>query len=264
MKYTREDLAINGGPRVKTTPNIAMFPGGLEIGEAEKKEVMEVLDAKYLFRYYGPEESPSKVKQLEEEYARYVGRKHCLAVNSCTSSLICGLIAVGVEPGDEVIVISSDGGVLAVGNLKMTTEEMLKRDRGVAVKVRWRAPWEETIIPSGGQDWQMVIDANKDHLNNLENRALGFIRNTIEKNKDKKHNFSRDPITLKREDDWIRADGTTLGSDNGIGLAKDFDYQETDSLGLKLVTTLVDQIEGKLENIDENGTKFRITFSIKK
>ena len=104
MKYRKEDLAINGGPKAKTTPNIAMFPGGLEIGEEEKREVMEVLDARYLFRYYGPEEMPSKVKKLEEEYARYVGRKHCLAVNSCTSSLICGLIAVGVEPGDEVIV----------------------------------------------------------------------------------------------------------------------------------------------------------------
>jgi dTDP-4-amino-4,6-dideoxygalactose transaminase len=104
MKYTKEDLAINGGPRVKTTPNIAMFPGGLEIGEEEKKEVMEVLDARYLFRYYGPDQSPSKVKQLEEEYAAYIGSKHCLAVNSCTSALICGLIAVGVEPGDEVIV----------------------------------------------------------------------------------------------------------------------------------------------------------------
>jgi dTDP-4-amino-4,6-dideoxygalactose transaminase len=104
MKYRKEDLAIHGGPKAKTSPNIAMFPGGLEIGEEEKREVMEVLDAKYLFRYYGPEEAPSKVKKLEEEYARYVGRKHCLAVNSCTSALICGLIAVGVEPGDEVIV----------------------------------------------------------------------------------------------------------------------------------------------------------------
>ncbi len=48
MKYTKEDLAINGGPKAKTTPSIPMFPGGLEIGEAEKKEVMEVLDSKYL------------------------------------------------------------------------------------------------------------------------------------------------------------------------------------------------------------------------
>jgi len=106
MKYTESDLAINGGPKAKPTPNIPMFPGGLEIGEEEKKEVMEVLESKYLFRYYGPKETPSKVKKLEEEYASYLGRRHALAVNSCTSALICGLIAVGVEPGDEVIVPS--------------------------------------------------------------------------------------------------------------------------------------------------------------
>ena len=39
-----EKLAIYGGPKAKTTPNYPMYPGGLEIGEAEKKEVMEVLD----------------------------------------------------------------------------------------------------------------------------------------------------------------------------------------------------------------------------
>jgi hypothetical protein len=27
-----EKLAINGGPKAKTTPNIPMYPGGLEIG----------------------------------------------------------------------------------------------------------------------------------------------------------------------------------------------------------------------------------------
>jgi dTDP-4-amino-4,6-dideoxygalactose transaminase len=81
-----------------------MFPGGLEIGKEEEKQVLEVLRSKYLFRYYGPKEMPSKVKRLEEEYARYLGVKHCLAVNSCTSALITSLIAVGVEPGDEVVV----------------------------------------------------------------------------------------------------------------------------------------------------------------
>ena len=34
-----EKLAIYGGPKAKTTPNYPMYPGGLEIGEEEKKEV---------------------------------------------------------------------------------------------------------------------------------------------------------------------------------------------------------------------------------
>lgn len=106
MTYHRKDLALFGGPKAKRTPTIPMFPGGLEIGAEEKKEVMEVLDNKYLFRYYGPKESPSKVAELERSYAAYLGRKHCLALNSCTSALITALVACGVGPGDEVIVPS--------------------------------------------------------------------------------------------------------------------------------------------------------------
>lgn len=40
-----------------------------------------------------------------------------------------------------------------------------------------------------------------------------------EKNKDTKHDFTKDPIKLLREGEWIKADGTTLGADNGIGAA---------------------------------------------
>ena len=33
-----ELLAIHGGPKAKTTPNYPRYPGGLEIGEEEKRE----------------------------------------------------------------------------------------------------------------------------------------------------------------------------------------------------------------------------------
>jgi 8-amino-3,8-dideoxy-alpha-D-manno-octulosonate transaminase len=99
-----EKLAIHGGPRAKTTPNLPMYPGGLEIGEEEKKQVLEVLDRKYLFRYYGPEKYPSKVRELELAFAEKMGSKYALAVSSCTAALITSLVALGVGPGDEVIV----------------------------------------------------------------------------------------------------------------------------------------------------------------
>ncbi|MBI3991569.1 MAG: DegT/DnrJ/EryC1/StrS family aminotransferase [Candidatus Omnitrophica bacterium] len=99
-----EKLAIDGGSKAKTTPNIPMYPGGMEIGEEEKRQALEVLDRKYLFRYYGPSEYPSKVSELEDRFSKKIGAKHCLAVNSCTSALISGLVAAGVGPGDEVIV----------------------------------------------------------------------------------------------------------------------------------------------------------------
>ena len=40
-----------------------------------------------------------------------------------------------------------------------------------------------------------------------------------EKSKESRHDFSRDPLALKIEGDFVRADGTTLGADNGIGVA---------------------------------------------
>ncbi len=100
----KEQLALYGGPKTKTSSNLPMYPGGIEIGEEEKKQVMEVLDRKYLFRYYGPEEHPSKVREFEKKFAERMDSKYCLAVNSCTSALITALVACGVGPGDEVIV----------------------------------------------------------------------------------------------------------------------------------------------------------------
>ncbi len=40
-----------------------------------------------------------------------------------------------------------------------------------------------------------------------------------EKNKNTEHDFLNDPIELIRDGEWIKADGTTLGADNGIGAA---------------------------------------------
>jgi 8-amino-3,8-dideoxy-alpha-D-manno-octulosonate transaminase len=100
----KNNLAINGGPKAKTTNNFQMYPGGLEIGEEERRLVNEVIDKKYLFRYYGPEEHPSMVKMFEEEFKQKIGSKYALAVNSCTSALNCALVACGIGPGDEVIV----------------------------------------------------------------------------------------------------------------------------------------------------------------
>jgi len=52
----------------------------------------------------------------------------------------------------------------------------------------------------------------------------------------------------------------TVG-DNGIGLPEDMDFRNTESLGLQLVTTLVEQLEGTIEIDRSAGTAFKITFS---
>ncbi|HHU17153.1 MAG TPA: DegT/DnrJ/EryC1/StrS family aminotransferase, partial [Clostridiales bacterium] len=123
----KEKLAIFGGEKAKTTPNFPMYPGGLEIGDEEKKEVLEVLDRKYLFRYYGPQNYPSKVKEFELKFAEKLGAKYALAVNSCTSALISALTACGIGPGDEVIVtgytfFASCASIVAVKALPVIVE----------------------------------------------------------------------------------------------------------------------------------------------
>ncbi|MEN9997624.1 MAG: putative sensor histidine kinase pdtaS [Bacteroidota bacterium] len=48
--------------------------------------------------------------------------------------------------------------------------------------------------------------------------------------------------------------------DNGIGLPKDFDMMKTDTLGLQLVSTLVEQLDGEIKVRNHQGTKYLITF----
>jgi dipeptidase D len=47
----------------------------------------------------------------------------------------------------------------------------------------------------------------------------GHLDMVCQKNSDSTHDFSRDPIRPVLVDGWLKAEGTTLGSDNGIGVA---------------------------------------------
>ncbi|GJQ62697.1 MAG: aminoacyl-histidine dipeptidase [Melioribacteraceae bacterium] len=47
----------------------------------------------------------------------------------------------------------------------------------------------------------------------------GHVDMVCEKNKGTEHDFDNDPIKLKIDGEWITAEGTTLGADNGIGVA---------------------------------------------
>ena len=66
------------------------------IGEEEIAEVVACLRSGWLTS--GP-----RAARFEEEFARYVGARHAIAVNSCTAALHLALEAAGVGPGDEVI-----------------------------------------------------------------------------------------------------------------------------------------------------------------
>jgi len=56
---------------------------------------------------------------------------------------------------------------------------------------------------------------------------------------------------------------TLVVSDNGIGFPKNLDIQNTDTLGLKLVNILTQQLQGSIKLDRSQGTKFKITFQKK-
>ena len=49
-------------------------------------------------------------------------------------------------------------------------------------------------------------------------------------------------------------------SDNGKGIPEDIEYEKLESLGLQLVSALVDQLEGEIEIKRKHKTEFRIAF----
>ncbi len=59
----------------------------------------------------------------------------------------------------------------------------------------------------------------------------GHLDMVCEKNSDVEHDFTKDAIQAKLEGDWIQAKGTTLGSDNGIGVATSLAIMESKDLG---------------------------------
>ena len=81
-------------------------PGAYWFGNEEREAVMEVMQGGYLFRY-GDENDPQflhKVSTLEKEFASYCMSDYALATTSGTSALLVSIIALGLKPGDEIIV----------------------------------------------------------------------------------------------------------------------------------------------------------------
>lgn len=81
-----------------TAPRTSFLPFALpSIGEEEITEVVDSLRSGWITT--GP-----KVRRFETNFTAYIGCKHAIAVNSCTAGLHIALTALGIGPGDEVIV----------------------------------------------------------------------------------------------------------------------------------------------------------------
>ena len=97
------DLALNGGTPVRSTPLPLEFPGVHHMDEEEIEAAVRVLRSRSPFRYYGVD-LQGEVEAFERGVRSFLGIEHCLAVNSGTGALHVALSALGVGPGQEVIV----------------------------------------------------------------------------------------------------------------------------------------------------------------
>ncbi len=92
-----EKLAIEGGPRAVTNP-LRMWP---QFDEKAIQSVVEVLRSGKVNYWTG-----RKGMEFEKQFAAWQGSRYAVAVSSGTAALHVALSALGIGPGDEVIVPS--------------------------------------------------------------------------------------------------------------------------------------------------------------
>jgi dTDP-4-amino-4,6-dideoxygalactose transaminase len=90
-----QPLAIDGGTPVRTTP----WPAWPMSDEREERLILEVLHSGKWSALHG-----DKVKTFQERFAAYQGAEHAVCVPNGTLALQVALMALGIQPGDEVIV----------------------------------------------------------------------------------------------------------------------------------------------------------------
>ncbi|MFN7985361.1 MAG: DegT/DnrJ/EryC1/StrS family aminotransferase [Vicinamibacterales bacterium] len=73
--------------------------GKPDLRQPEIDEVVSALNTGWIGT--GP-----RATRFEEQFAAYIGTPHAIAMNSCTAALHLALVAIGLQPGDEVVVPS--------------------------------------------------------------------------------------------------------------------------------------------------------------
>jgi PAS domain S-box-containing protein len=120
----------------------------------------------------------------------------------------------------------------------------------------------------GNIDISLNIDLVENAFFDMDNAIpLGIIVNELVSNSFKHAFPGRDKgeiqIKLQREEGEDCSSTFVLSvSDNGVGIPENLDIEDLESLGLQLVTSLVDQLDGELELKRNNGTEFTIRFTV--
>lgn len=101
---SKNTLALFGGPKTITTPFKRYNPISKEEVEAAKSVIESGVLSQFLGAWHDDFYGGPKVKEFEKACEDYFGVKHAVTVNSWTSGLVAAVGAIGIEPGDEIIV----------------------------------------------------------------------------------------------------------------------------------------------------------------
>jgi len=164
-----QKLAIDGGTPVRTTPLGSKPYGPQFYDEVEKQELIDVLESRYPFRWWG---GNSKALQFERAYAAHIGAKYAIGVTSGTTALYTAMAALEIGPGDEVILpawtwYADYDAVVLCGALPVFAEidESLAMDPG---DIEHRiTPRTKAIVPShlqgGVADLDPILEIARRH-----------------------------------------------------------------------------------------------------
>jgi dTDP-4-amino-4,6-dideoxygalactose transaminase len=200
-----DKLAIHGGPQVRTQP----FPAWPVFDDREEEKLVKVLRSGKWWRYaYGQGveltekesgEDRAEVVKFQEAFARTQQAKYAIAGANGTGTLEISLKALGIGPGDEVIVppytfIASASAVLQVCavpifvdidpdtyNIDVTKIEAAVTPRTRAIMVvhfaGQPAPMDEILQIARKHNLVVVEDAAHAHGSSYKGRRVGAIGN---------------------------------------------------------------------------------------
>jgi len=112
------ELAVKGGKKSKSKA----FPAWPYYDEAERRALEEVLDSRVWWRTPG-----TKTLEFERAFAQFHGAKHGVAVTNGTAALEVTMSAIGIVPGDEVVIpdftfVATASAVLYAGAMPVTVD----------------------------------------------------------------------------------------------------------------------------------------------
>ncbi len=117
--------------------------------------------------------------------------KGCIRIDSAAADAIrnkkASALAVGVlecdpsiRAGMDVLVLDPEGNAVSVGTSKMSSEQMMRHERGTAVKTRWSVEPSARTANGRDSDWPSALAANREVIGRRTKEAAEFVKKVVD------------------------------------------------------------------------------------